>query len=587
MKRAENLPVILPLKRRKYNRIKLILFAGVLVLSAQIINSCTKLSGKEQSQQSKYLEAVQTFADNVLTHGIDSYGDMHSPLLADGINVKTKEPVRWEFENHSWIISNFASQQNLMRVFVGLSEITGDSTYRKAAGKAVQYMYDHQSAENGLLYWGGHKFVDLETMEPHFEGRPHELKNNYPFYEFMWEVDSTATRRMLRAMWNAHILDWNKLDLNRHGEYELQMGKLWDHDFHQPKPFFEGEGLTFINAGTDMVQSAMTLYMLGKEKVAKKWGLRLYEQYVRARHPETNLGVYQYSRPKQTKEPPAEGPLTGELTFSHYGDRAANQFGAKYGEIALEGNMLWGGRMETLYGRSPVMILHLAEQLEASDAGEKLKIWTIEGLKAYAKFAYRPEKNEFRPMWADGTDLTGQVYPRTGYYGKKGTPFKAIKPSSEMILAAAKAVRLSNGNEELWQWLRNMMMGAKLGEPGRAVDTQPKLNFETEVDDATILVAVLELYKFTGEVGYLKLAEKIGDNILATKYSEGYFRPTKNHIYTRFDRPEPLALLMLEAARQGKQEKVPPFVTGYGSTDGEPAMGGRPSDEYFYRETYD
>ncbi|MEX2603155.1 MAG: hypothetical protein WD361_03080, partial [Gracilimonas sp.] len=86
---------------------------------------------------------------------------------------------------------------------------------------------------------------------------------------------------------------------------------------------------------------------------------------------------------------------------------------------------------------------------------------------------------------------------------------------------------------------------------------------------------------------FLKLAEKIGDNILEDKFEDGFFRPTKDHIYTRFDRPEPLALLMLEAARQGIPQKVPPFLTGYGSTDGEPDKDGRPSDEILYEETYD
>lgn len=587
MKRAELLPGNSTGNSQQNNGIRAVGLAGVLVLLSITLLSCTKISGETPPQQSKYLQAVQTFADNVLVNGKDTYGEIHSPLLVDGINVKTKEPVRWEFENHTWIISNFAAQQNLMRVFVGLTALTGDSTYRNKAENIVQYMYKHQSAENGLLYWGGHKFVDLQTMEPHFEGRPHELKNNYPFYEFMWEVDSSATRQMLHAMWNAHILDWSKLDLNRHGEYNLEMGKLWNHEFHQPEPFFEGEGLTFINAGTDMIQSAMTLYLLGNDEQAKTWGLRLYEQYVRARHPETNLGVYQYSRPKQTEKPPAEGPLTGELTFSRYGDRASNQFGEKYGSIALEGNVLWGSRMETLYGRSPVMILHLAEQLKNMEAGEKLKTWAIEGLKAYATYAYIPEENIFRPMWADGTDLTGDVYPRTGYYGKKGTPFKAVEPSSEMMLAAAKAVRLSEGETELWEWLRNMFKGEGLGDPGAKLDSESNLNYDTNSDDPTVLVTVLELYRYTEDEDFLRLAEKIGDNILANKFSEGYFRPTKNHIYTRFDRPEPLALLMLEAAQQGKAELVPPFVTGYGSTDGEPSMGGRPSDEYFYRETYD
>lgn len=94
------------------------------------------------------------------------------------------------------------------------------------------------------------------------------------------------------------------------------------------------------------------------------WGERLYYQYVRARHPETGLGVYQYSKPVREEDPPETGPLTESLTYSSYGDRAENQFGFVYGDVAKEGNMLWGGRMQTLYGQSPVLMLHLAKQLQ-------------------------------------------------------------------------------------------------------------------------------------------------------------------------------------------------------------------------------
>jgi hypothetical protein len=199
--------------------------------------------------------------------------------------VDTGEPVRWDGDG--WILSNFGSQQNLMRVFTSLTELTGDKKYLNAAAEATQYMFDHHSDKNGLLYWGGHQFVDLETMDHQFEGRPHELKSNFPYYDFMWEVDPVATRRLLRAIWNAHVLDWSVLDLNRHADYNGEMGRLWDHEFAAPEPFFEGIGLTFINFGTDMIQAAMALYFLDGDEGARLWGNRLFEQYVRARHPET------------------------------------------------------------------------------------------------------------------------------------------------------------------------------------------------------------------------------------------------------------------------------------------------------------
>lgn len=560
-------------------------FMVTLLISA---NSLYGLEAEKEDSSSVYLQAVQTFANNILKHGIDRYGSEHSPLFVDGIAFETQDPVRWDFyEGESWVLSNFASQQNLMRVLYGLTEMTGVAEYKQAAADAVNYMFEHQSDSRGLLYWGGHQFVDLETLQNQFKDRPHELKNNYPFYEFLYEVNPTATSKMLRAMWNAHILDWSVLDLNRHGEYDLEMGQLWGHEFVQQEPFFEGRGLTFINSGTDMIQSAMALYFLEGEEEARIWGKRLYKQYVRARHPETGLGVYQYSQTIQRNDPPEEGPLEGEHTYSGYGDRAKNQFGEVYGDIALEGNVLWGSRVGTIYGKSAVMLLHLSEQLEGTETGEDMLTWTLDGLRALSDYAYEPNENIFRPMWTDGTDLSDEVYPRTGYYGEKGSQFSPYKPEGPMMISYARAVRLSNGEAPFWRVTRHMFMDENLGDPGTEFKSVPELNLETEQSNPDLLVAVLEIARTTGQEEYLELAKKIGHNIIESRFHNGYFLPSPDHKYVEFDTPEPLALLLLEATIQGNPDLIPPYLTGSGTTDGEKFVediDGRPSAESFYEE---
>ena len=547
--------------------------------------SCNSVKNQSvDNNDSPYLEAVEIFAQNIIENGRDTYGEKYSPLFADGIEVRTGEPVRWEFHNNSFIISNFASQQNLLRVLDGLTILTGDSKYREAAASATEYMFDNHTDSSGLLYWGGHQFIDLQTMQNQFKGRPHELKTNFPYYEFLWSVDEEATRKMLRAIWNAHILNWNVLDLNRHGEYNAPVGKLWEHDFDQPPAFYEGEGLTFINAGTDLIQVALSLFLLDDDEGAKKWGIRLYNQYVRARHLETQLGVYQYSRPKQTEEPPYEGPLTGELTFSKYGDRAQNQFGRVYGEIALEGNVLWGGRMNTLYGQSPIMMMYLSGKLQSQPESDSLISWTLEGMTAYAKFGYNEEKNIFKPMWADGTDLSDDTIPRTGYFGKKGEKFDVYEPEGATILAYVRALRYAPENNVLWNVVRNMLRHEDLGDIKTRGEDDPALNFATKNADPELLISLLELYKITGHENYLQLAEQMGDNILNKKFHHGYFMPSEKHRYAKFDAHEPLALLHLEAARRGITEEMPAYLTGTGETDGEPELGGRPTDQWLYEE---
>ena len=46
-----------------------------------------------------------------------------------------------------------------------------------------------------------------------------------------------------------HILVWIKLDMDRHGKYDLNMGELWDNEFEKPELFFKGDGLASIDCG--------------------------------------------------------------------------------------------------------------------------------------------------------------------------------------------------------------------------------------------------------------------------------------------------------------------------------------------------
>jgi pectate lyase len=203
------------------------------------------------------LRSVVIFADNVLARGRDQWSGRDTPLFADGIDPRTGEPAVWRFKGREYVISNLASQQNLLRTLDALTAATGDVRYRDAAEATVRYHFEHLVSDCGLLHWGGHRFIDLKTLES-FGGMDvgqHELKNHHPYYELMWRLNEAKTARLLRAIWNAHILDWGRLDMNRHGSYGRDLGPLWRHGFEDPEPFFDGQGLTFVNCGTDCTPS--------------------------------------------------------------------------------------------------------------------------------------------------------------------------------------------------------------------------------------------------------------------------------------------------------------------------------------------
>jgi hypothetical protein len=109
------------------------------------------------------LQAVIEFADNVLEKGRDRFGPEPTPLFVDGWNTETDEPVVWVYKGEEWIPSNLASHQNLFRTLRGLSRLTGEARYERAARDAIAYHFDELQSPCGLLYWGGHRFIDLKT----------------------------------------------------------------------------------------------------------------------------------------------------------------------------------------------------------------------------------------------------------------------------------------------------------------------------------------------------------------------------------------------------------------------------------------
>ncbi|MDR9416038.1 MAG: hypothetical protein RI564_07130 [Gracilimonas sp.] len=76
------------LNQLSFLRISLLL--SVLTLGA-VFPLAAQGDQENPKEQSKYLEAVLTFADNVLQEGRDSYGKTQSPLFVDGIHATTKK----------------------------------------------------------------------------------------------------------------------------------------------------------------------------------------------------------------------------------------------------------------------------------------------------------------------------------------------------------------------------------------------------------------------------------------------------------------------------------------------------------------
>ncbi len=505
-----------------------------------------------QLSESPYLQAVRTFADNVLKHGRDTYGPKHTPLFVDGLNVNTYEPVKWispkgdlstTTETEKWILSNFASQQTLLRTLDGLSKITGDPKYRDAAKQAIKYAFENLRDSNGLFYWGHYVAYDAQADNVRFpSSKSHILKVHYPYYELMWQVDPEATKRFIEAFWSVHVLDWSNLDFNRIGRYSAFIEEPWNHEYKDRPTFFKSKGgLGFLNTGTSLAYAGTMLYRLSGEEQPLVWSKRLIQRFVDTRHPKTGMAKYLYNR--------QGGSPLGDNLSDHFTDQRSFIF-PSYPFPELR-NIYYP---ENVQAHQWMSLLLMGDMI--GEQGREFSRWAVEELTAWGKASYRKEDNSFVPIITDGTNIEGYVLKETCGRGEKGSIAKPLFVDLRFFWAYATAYRIT-GDEFMWQMVRDIGTGNKFGDIGEVAGQKPELKMDTACTDVYSLLGFLELYNKTKKQEFLLMARRLADNIVVNQFHGGFFVLSKKHIYTRFDCFEPLALLHLVAILESHSGSVP------------------------------
>ena len=494
-----------------------------------------------ESPSGKYLKAAQDFADTVIEKGRDTYGQKHTPLFVDGLHAVSLKPVIWKKDGQSWVLSNFASQQPLIRLLDGLSALTNDPRYRQAAVKATDYALKHLQSPNGLLYWGGHLAWDLETERAvgQYAGI-HEMKAHQPYYRFMWEVDSESTRKLMGAVWATHILDWSRLDYNRHANTERPAEPQWDHafaaDIDVPFPA-KGSNLSFANVTPPLMHSGTMLAALDKNKDALKWTRRLVYRWQQAKHPETGL-------------------CGGQLSYRK-NDRAQDALGHVHSSIN-EAQIVASYHQTSRYHHIPLAQMQAAQTLleaggDFARTGREFTRWAIEDLKIYAERSYDPDTGQFVALMIDGTPLKWRQ-AKTGYYVPES--FAPRHPDGHLLWSYAMAYRISK-DRQIWKIIRQLTGTMGIGDIGSPSGQDQTLRFDTDSADWCLIYVLLELHRATDNRSMLTLACRIADNLLKLQASTGLF-PRPEREYARTGDEIPLALLHLAAALDGKSDKMPP-----------------------------
>jgi len=509
------------------------------ILSLMLATSVGRGSA-HAGDENRYLKAVGNFADAVLEHGRDTYGDEHTPLFTDGLHVETLKPATWQWRDQTWVLSNFASQQPLLRVLDGLTVLTGEQKYRQAAEDATRHAMKHLTTPNGLLYWGGHLAWDLQQDRPVGQySDVHELKNHQPYFRLMWRVCPDQTRRLLETIWAGHILDWSRLDYNHHAGVTKPVRALWSHPFEQDLevPFpAQGSNLSFVNVTPPLMHSSVMLAVLAENTDALTWTGRLLCRWQQAEHPGTGLSGGQLSYRKD--------------------DRAQDALGHVHPAIN-EAKIVASYHQTNRYHDLPLAQMQAACTLlekgnTYADIGRELIRWASEDLKVYARHSFDPNAGVFVALMTDGTPIKWRE-SRTGYYVPDS--FAPRHPDGFILWGYALAYRLTS-DEMHWQMVRALARRLSLGDVGGSEKTERALDFSTNSGDWRCIYALLELYRATRDRRFLRLASHLADNILRTQTATGLF-PRRRREWARTGDEIPLALLHLAASLADESERMP------------------------------
>jgi hypothetical protein len=109
----------------------------------------------------------------------------------------------------------------------------------------------------------------------------------------------------------------------------------------------------------------------------------------------------------------------------------------------------------------------------------------------------------------------------------------------------------------MWAMANSIAKGNDFGDIGAIPKYKSQLNLRTYCSDPYAILGFLELYRATEKKEFLKIAKKVGDNVLDKRCHKGFFVASRKHIYTKFDAIDSLVLLHLYSALTRVTVEIP------------------------------
>ena len=208
-------------------------FVMLILTAGSLVTGLLEAAGGSPRESLDYLAIVRAYADAMIEHGRDEYGQKHSPLFAEELDRRTMrmlegEPLKkaaaltrddWGIRRHDRMLggSNPQHCQNLYQVLFQLTEISGEKRYREEANRSLKFFFEQcQSPATGLLWWGEHAGWNFRSDKPLEVRDTHEFYCPWVLWRRSWQLADEACQRFARGLWEHQIGDHKAGDFSRH-----------------------------------------------------------------------------------------------------------------------------------------------------------------------------------------------------------------------------------------------------------------------------------------------------------------------------------------------------------------------------------
>lgn len=191
---------------------------------------------RDMQQSYDYSAIAKAYADYMIEHGRDRYGEVHSPLFMTVLNRETGEVFQAPYPHvvakpyapglrrdhkmrpydRTYEGSNPLQDLPLYGLLYRLSDVTGDKHYGAEADKSIAWFLEHTQAESGLFPWGSHMYYDVEKDQGVYSKGTTSNGHEYNFVWPYWEQNPEALKRFAHGVWDEHIRNKETGHFNRH-----------------------------------------------------------------------------------------------------------------------------------------------------------------------------------------------------------------------------------------------------------------------------------------------------------------------------------------------------------------------------------